>query len=174
MIKKCSLALVLMCSQSVMADDYFSLPMSWNSSESTPLLLASSDDAAMMVSDQNSDVEYRDRMFTANKLHKYLGIGSIGAAGLTLLMPKEEDGTHEAFGKAAAALGVGALITGAIFHRDDINFSNGFKDPDNLHILLTTLGSLGFLNAASEAPDSHAGSGIVGGLSMAVGIKMVW
>ncbi len=174
MIKQCTLALAILCSQSAMADDFFSLPLDWDTGEKTPLLLASNDSMSMEATIKKDDVEYRDRMITANKLHKYLGIGSIAAAGLTVLMPKEEDGAHEAFGKAAAALGIGAIITGAIFHWDDINLSNGFKDPDNLHIALTTLGTLGFLNAVSEAPDTHAGSGIVGGLSMAVGINMVW
>jgi len=46
-------------------------------------------------------------------------------------MPKEED-PHEALGQAAVALGVGAVITGLIFHWDEINISNGFSDPDNL------------------------------------------
>lgn len=107
-------------------------------------------------------------------MHKYLGIGSLAAAGLTLLMPKEEDGAHEALGKTAAALGTLAVITGITFHWDDLNFSNGIKDPDVLHATLTTLGTLGYLAAVSAAPDAHAGAGGVGAISMAVGIKMVW
>jgi hypothetical protein len=118
---------------------------------------------------------YEERYFTANTVHKYLGIGSIAAAGATLLAPKEEDGAHEALARTAAGLGVAAVITGLLFHWDDFDLSNGVSDPDNLHATLTTLGTLGYLVAVSEAPDSgHAGFGGVGAIAMAVGIKMNW
>ena len=174
MIKKGTLALALFCSQTALADDYFSLPLDWNESDTTPLLLASNDDMNMTTSRETDTFEYKDRMFTANKVHKYLGIGSIAAAGLTLLMPKEEDGAHEALGTTAAALGTLAVITGITFHWEDLNFSNGFKDPDVLHATLTTLGTAGYLYAVSEAPEPHGGVGALGAVSMAIGIKMVW
>jgi len=176
MIKKCALALTLVCSQAAVADDYFSLPDNWNQGSAEPLILASADNNNMgMTSKGKSEPDaYKERMITANKLHKYLGIGSIGAAVLTGLSPKEENGAHEAFGKTAAALGVGAIITGAIFHWEDIDLSNGTGDPDNIHLALTTLGTLGFLSAVSEAPKPHAGAGVAGAISMAIGIKMVW
>jgi len=119
--------------------------------------------------------EYRDRMFTSNKIHKYLGIGSLGAAVLTGLSPKEEDGPHEAFGKASGALGIAALITGLIFHYDELSFSGGFDDPDNLHALFAGLGAIGLATAASEGPESgHGGIGSVGGIAMAYGVKYTW
>jgi len=118
---------------------------------------------------------FKSRWLTANKVHKYFGIGSIGAAGLTLLAPKAEDGAHEQLANAAAALGGAAIVTGLAFHWDDIKLSNGFSDPDNLHMLLTTLGTLGYAKAVDDAPGSqHAGYGGVGAASMALGIKMVW
>ncbi len=171
MIKKCALALTLFSSQAAVADGYFSLPDHWNSNAAKPLMLASSDDTSMTTENKNV---YKDRLITANKLHKYMGIGSLGAALLTTAMPKEEDGAHEALGQTAAALGFGAVITGLIFHWDDIDLGNGFSDPDNIHLALTTLGTLGFLTAVGEAPEGHAGPGVGGAVSMAIGIKMVW
>lgn len=183
MIKKSLIALAVLCSQTAVADDYFSLPGGWDKSTGTPLMLASADDGNMSMSGGASE-PYQDRMITANKLHKYLGIGSIIAAGLTMIAPKPEvnangevdnGGAHEALADTAAGLGVGAIATGLAFHWDDITLSNSFKDPDNLHITLTTLGTLGYLAAVSEAPDSgHAGFGAGGAIAMAIGIKMVW
>lgn len=118
---------------------------------------------------------YEERYFTANKVHQYLGIGSILAAGGTLLAPKEENGLHENLAKTATALGIGAVVTGLLFHWDDFNLSDGVKDPDNLHVMLTTAGTLGYLAAVSAAPDSgHAGLGGIGAIAMAIGIKMNW
>lgn len=174
MIKKCALALTLCCSQAAVADNYFSLPDNWNASSTAPLMLASADSNSMTTMANETGHTYEERLITANKLHKYLGIGSLGAALITGVLPKEEDGPHEAFGKAAAALGVGAIITGLIFHWEDFDLSNGFSDPDNLHLALTTLGTLGFVTAVSEAPAGHAGPGLGGAVSMAIGIKMVW
>ncbi len=127
---------------------------------------------------------YEERYFTANKVHQYLGIGSILAAGATVLAPKPgvdpvtneaESSTHETLAKTAAGLGVAAVITGMLFHWDDFNLSDGAKDPDNLHVMLTTAGTLGYLAAVSAAPDSgHAGVGGIGAIAMAIGIKMNW
>ncbi len=118
---------------------------------------------------------YEERYFTANKVHQYLGIGSILAAGGTLLAPKEEDGAHETLARTAAGLGVAAIVTGLLFHWDDFNLSDGVKDTDNLHVMLTTAGTLGYLAAVSAAPDSgHAGFGGLGAIAMAIGIKMNW
>jgi hypothetical protein len=136
---------------------------------------ANEDEAAEHGGTTAAKPKFKEHLVTASKLHKYLGIGSIGLAGLTLLAPKEEDGAHEYLAKGAAALGVGAVITGVVFHWDDIELNQGFNNPDNLHALLTTLGTLGFLGAVSEAPASgHAGLGAGGAISMAIGIKMTW
>ena len=174
MIKRCALALSLCCSQVAVADSDFSLPDNWSSTSAAPLMLASADNSSMTTMATDSKNIYKERLITANKLHKYMGIGSLGAAILTGAMPKEEDGAHEAFGKTAAALGIGAVITGLIFHWEEIDLGNGFGDPDNLHLALTTLGTLGMASAVSEAPAGHAGPGVGGAISMAIGIKMVW
>lgn len=108
-----------------------------------------------------------------NNLHKWLGLGSITLAGLTLLAPKEEDGAHEYLAQGAAALGVGAVGTGIYAHWDDLE--GGWNDPDFKHAILGTVGALGFVLAVSKAPEGgHSGAGAVGALAMAVAIKLTW
>lgn len=162
-------------------DDLLSTGSVWGGyalDSNATLYLASaegSDKASASAMTKEPRAEYEKRLFTANNIHKYLGVGSIAAAGATLLAPKEEDGAHEALARTAAGLGVAAVITGLIFHWDDFDLSDGMGDPDNLHVMLTTAGTLGYLMAVSEAPDSgHAGFGAGGAIAMAVGIKMNW
>lgn len=135
---------------------------------------ANEDEAAEHGNATAAKPKFKEHLVTASKIHKYLGIGSIGLAGLTLLAPKEENGAHEYLARGAAALGVGAVVTGLVFHWDDLELNQGFDNPDNLHALLTTLGTLGFLGAVSEAPANHAGLGAAGAVSMAIGIKVTW
>ncbi len=124
--------------------------------------------------------EYKTRWFTSNKVHQYLGIGSIALAGLTVIAPKPdeddpEDGVHHALGEGAAVLGGLAVATGLGFHYEDLKLNRGFKDPDNLHALLATLGTIGFFAAVDEAPEGgHAGLGVVSGLAMLTAIKITW
>ncbi len=115
------------------------------------------------------------RPFTLNKLHKYLGYASMISAGLTILSPKAADGPHETFGKAAAALGAAAVVSGFAFHYEDLNVGAGFKDPDNLHMLLGIIGTAGYAAAVSSGEDGgHGGPGAIGALSMAMAIKLTW
>ena len=142
------------------------------------LAKADSDDAksdSITTESKEEKPEYQERFFTANNIHKYLGLGSIAAAGATLLAPKEQGGAHEKLGRTAAGLGVGAVITGLLFHWDDFDLSDGLNDPDNLHIMLTTMGTLGYLGAVSQAPgEGHGALGALGAASMAIGIRMNW
>lgn len=134
--------------------------------------------------------EYRPpRIFSANKLHQYLGIGSITLATLALLAPKDDDSGHGVFGAGAAALGAGAVVTGLIVHGEDVGFSQGISDPDNLHAIFATLGAAGFIAAAAEGGEkdeddedggggdgssTHATFGVVGYASMLLGIRIAW
>ncbi len=127
------------------------------------------------ANDESLEDKYEYRMFTASKIHKYLGIGSVAAALLTLISPKEEDGAHEYLAKTSAVLGLGAVVTGFTAHYEDISLSNGFKDPDNLHALLAGIGALGITAAAATGPDDpHVGFGVVGLTSMLIGVKLQW
>ncbi|MBI1195401.1 MAG: hypothetical protein GC138_06120 [Gammaproteobacteria bacterium] len=135
---------------------------------------------------------WSEPMFTGNKLHKYLGIGSLLLAGLTAMTaPDSEGGTsgqapsgkdlHQSLAYGATALGVGAVATGFAYHFDDIHMENGITDVDNLHMILGLLGTAGYAAAVADRPKSpnwssgsHSTYGIVGAVSMAVAIKLEW
>jgi hypothetical protein len=124
---------------------------------------------------------------TGNKLHQYLGIGSLLAAGLAAVTAPEgedegggggtgdEKGFHHYAGWTAAGLAGAAVGTGLVFHLDDIRLRDGFLDPDNLHALLGILATTAYFVAVTSAPDtSHAGMGIAGAAAMLISIKLAW
>ena len=186
------LCLLLVPGVAVMAQETMSTSMNNDNviASASPLgglQLASAADTRMTTTGDAAPVvaPYKARWLTANKVHKYLGIGSIAAAGLTVLASGEanggegggkvDGGIHEELANLAAGLGGAAILTGLLFHWDDITLANGFSDPDNLHMLLTTLGTLGYVKAIDVAPgDGHSGYGMFGAASMVLGIKMVW
>lgn len=122
---------------------------------------------------------FKDDWLTANKIHKYLGIGSITLALLAAIVPKPpkdnlDEGNHKDFAEGAALLGGAAVATGFMFHSDDV-FKYGASDPDNLHATYATLGAIGFALSVSEAPQAqHVGYGALGAVLMAIGIKYTW
>ena len=122
---------------------------------------------------------FKEDWLTANKIHKYLGIGSITLGLLAAIVPKPpkenpDDGSHKDLADAAAVLGGAAVATGLMFHYDDI-FNYGISDPDNLHATYATLGAIGFAMAVSDAPGAqHAGYGVLGAVLMTIGIKYTW
>ncbi|RMF13676.1 MAG: hypothetical protein D6758_12795 [Gammaproteobacteria bacterium] len=119
--------------------------------------------------------EYPEPLFTLNAAHKYLGLATLAALAGTIIAPKKENGAHETLGKTSAVLGTAAVATGLIAHWDDIGLDQPLTDPDNLHAMLTSVGLLGMAYAASEGPESgHAGPGALGGIAMAVGVKLTW
>ena len=136
-----------------------------------------------------AEEDFRTPLFTPNRLHEYLGFGSLIAAGLAAATPPDDDedenggtsdgdkddGFHHNAAVTAAVLGGLAVATGFLFHHDDIGPSYGLGDPDNLHMMLGLLGTLGYATAVSKAPDEvHAAAGITGLASMAVAIKLEW
>ncbi len=122
---------------------------------------------------------FEEDWLTANKIHKYLGIGSITLAILAAIAPKPtpddtDKGSHKKLAEGAAILGGAAVATGVMFHHDDI-FNYGMSDPDNLHATYATLGAIGFAMAVGAAPaDEHVGYGILGAVLMSIGIKYTW
>lgn len=141
----------------------------------------------MTEEDDRAFNEYRPPLlFSANKLHQYLGIGSITLATLALLAPKDDDSGHGAFGAGAAALGGAAVVTGLMVHGEDVGFSQGISDPDNLHAIFGTLGAAGFIAAAAQGGEkeddegdgdgssTHATLGVAGYVSMLIGIRIAW
>ena len=122
---------------------------------------------------------FEEDWLTANKIHKYLGIGSITLALLAAIVPKPpkdntDQGSHKDLAEGAALLGGAAVATGLMFHSDDI-FNYGASDPDNLHATYSTLGAIGFALAVSDAPQAqHVGYGMLGAVLMTIGIKYTW
>ena len=123
---------------------------------------------------------FKEPWFTGNKVHQYLGIGSLALAALTVVVPKPpqdnlSSGSHRALAEGAAALGGAAIVSGLTFHYKDLSLHHFAKNPDNWHALLGTLGTLGYLAAISAAPeDSHSTYGIAGAAAMLTAIKITW
>ena len=135
---------------------------------------------------------FQESYLTANKMHMYLGLGSLVAAGLTgLTAPDGPEGAavttktsstntaHYYFANAAAALGGAAVVSGLLLHFDDLE--TDVMDPDTLHMVLTVLGTAGYVYAISKAPkwvggpsNGHASAGIAGAALMATGIYFEW
>jgi len=185
MVIKILWTLILLMSTTIaMAEERSQLPEPWRyyiqDNDDSWLMLAMAEDdqdkaISTMTEPEEEMIPYRPRTFTGNKIHKYLGIGSMVAALLSAISPKEHDGAHEYLADAAAGLGVGAVLTGVVFHGEEIELKNGFSDLDNLHALLTTVGTLGYILAVDEGGESgHAGLGAGGAISMLIGIKMTW
>jgi len=153
---------------------------------------ASSKQAEMAV---NKAAEFEPPLFSGSNAHKYLGLGTVLFAGLTALTAPEEEcetncppvqpprqtsGTsHTRFARTAAALAAATVTTGLLYHWNDFHLEDGFSDPDNQHALLGATGALLMLyavnkSAKSTVPTSHAGIAELGGVAMAVAIKITW
>lgn len=116
-----------------------------------------------------------DPWLTANEFHQYAGLTTLGLIGLLVVSPKEEDGPHEYFAKAAAATAATTAASGFVVHWDDFHIDNGFTDPDNLHALLGTIGAIAMVQAISVAPDGgHQDYGMLGAYAMMTAIKLTW
>lgn len=170
----CGVAMLGMVPGMALADSGTSTQPLWN--PQTSLLLAASSTSATETPATEAPV-YKRRLITANSVHKYLGLGSLLAATLTVMSPKSEDtnGPHYQFAHAAAYLGAGAVATGVAFHLTDLRLSSGLEDPDNQHALLGLLGTGGYFAAIDAAPgESHPTYGMAGYASMALAIKLTW
>lgn len=123
--------------------------------------------------ERRREVEDELPWYSKNKMHKYLGLGSMALATATLLAPKEEDGAHEQLANGAAALAVAAVANGVYAHWDDMEFT--WEDPDTRHALLGALGTLGYVFAVAKGGEGgHAAAGGLGAVAMAYAIKITW
>jgi len=141
--------------------------------------------------------EFEPPLFSGSNAHKYLGLGTVVLVGLTALTapgegcehncppvtqqpPRQTSGTnHTRLARAAAAMAAATVTTGLLYHWDDFHLEDGFSDPDNQHVMLGAAGALLMMYAVnksmkSDVPTSHAGIAELGGLAMAVAIKMTW
>ncbi|HFE38939.1 MAG TPA: hypothetical protein ENK06_11070 [Gammaproteobacteria bacterium] len=128
----------------------------------------------------NENDKFSTPWLTANKSHQYLGLGAIALGALTAIVPKPEednykDSLHRKLALSATYLGGAALGTGFVFHYKDLSLHHLFRNPDNLHALFATIGTLGFLVAVNAAPnESHITPGLVGLAGMVTAVKITW
>jgi len=134
--------------------------------------------------------EFEPPIFTKRKTHQYLGLSTIGLALLTAMTapeacteincpPREVNGTHATLAKTTLAMAAATIATGLYAHWDDFSLSDGWSDPDNLHVLLGVTGATLMAyavnkSANSTTPVSHAGIAEAGAVLMLVAIKLTW
>ena len=133
--------------------------------------------------------EFEPKSITGKKIHEYLGLGTLAFAGLTTLTAPGDtcttcarpvNGTHAEFAKTTALLAIATVMSGLIIHWDDFNLEDGWKDPDNQHIVLGVSGAALLAYAVnksmnvSEGSVSHAGIAELGALAMLVAVKLTW
>jgi len=144
--------------------------------------------AATATTDPSAQsAEFEPPLLSGSNAHKYMGLATLALVGLTAITAPEEEegvtvstksrtqGTHQSLGRLTAAMAAATVTSGLLAHWDDFHLEDGLTDPDNLHVMLGTLGALAMLNAVSKAPgNGHPGTGIAGGAMMAVAIKLTW
>lgn len=141
--------------------------------------------------------KFEPPLMTGRKAHKYLGLGTVLFAGMTMLAapgegcehncppasqmpPRQTSGTtHTRLARTTAVLAAATVITGLLYHWDDFHLDDGFSDPDNQHVMLAGTGALLMLyavnkSAHSSVPTSHAGIAELGTAMMLVAIKLTW
>ena len=162
--------------------------------------LAAANDSDMLVNKSGSAAPavgatpFEPPLITGNKVHKYLGLGTIVFAALTAMTapddgcesncaatttPRQTNGTHAHLAEVTVAMAAAAIATGLIVHWDDFKLTDGITDPDNLHILLAVSGAALMAYAVNKSknstvPVSHAGIAEMGALGMVATIKITW
>ncbi len=134
---------------------------------------------------------FEESWLTADKMHLYLGLGSLTAAVVAgMTAPETGPGNagtnakktgHYYAAATAAALGGAAVASGLLLHWDDISLDDGITSPDMLHMLLGIAGASAYFYALSRAPkivggpsNGHASAGIAGAALMTTAIALEW
>jgi len=162
----------------------------------------SQDKQSVMLAENDADVinakkaisadtpakEFEPKLFSGKKIHQYLGVTTAALAGMTFMThihpvgngPRDVNGTHAELGKATAIMALATVASGLIVHWDDFSLEDGWKDPDNLHVLLGVTGAALMAYAVNQSMNTstgqvnHAGYAELGALSMVVAIKLTW
>lgn len=182
-------ALILIAGRAVAGEsDYSGLKLYPPIDYSTPVLLAQNDRNDGYKAEDTDTEPFEESMFTADKLHGYLGGASLLAAlvaGATapdnenpaMIGQPASKGVHHYAGITAAALGGAAVISGFLQHSDDL--TPDFLDPDTAHMLLGVLGTAAYVYAVSKGPKkfgmgtgNHAAAGMAGAGLMATAIYL--
>ncbi len=161
-------------------------------------LLASNGEIGKASSVPNiPDSAFTKPAFTANNLHMVLGLASLAFGGLTAVSAPEGydpdllNTVHYKAAKLSWQLGAAAIGTGLWTHWDDFHLEDGLLDRDNLHVILGTLGVIGYYLAVKDAVDQyneqtaagvrigypnsdHSSAGVFGGAAMLTAIVITW
>lgn len=168
----------LLARQGALSDPSLPIRESAFSFSSLPLSQREGEEEAQEKGSEE-ETKLSEPRFTGNKIHQYLGLASLffGAATIPLIPDDESEGNdslHSQVAVTAYALGMAAIVTGFMYHSDDI-FEFGATDPDNRHMTLGIIGTLGYLGAIANAPKKvHAVAGAVGLISMSVAVWLTW
>jgi hypothetical protein len=132
---------------------------------------------------------------TGRNAHQVLGLGTLALVGLTGLTaphggceqncgantaPRQTSGTpHTRFARAASVFAAATVTSGLLVHWNDFHLEDGFSDPDNQHVMLGMGGALAMLYAVNKSmhsavPTQHAGTAALGGVAMAISVKLTW
>ena len=191
----------------VYADDRVAIPelptdasfYTQNMNPHTLLLVANEADAVQGqagVSPVIPAAKFEPPWMSGRKAHEYLGLGTIVFAGLTAMtapsscensncnsnQPRQTSGTaHSRLARTTAVMAAATVLTGLLYHWDDFHLGDGWKDPDNEHVMLAGAGALLMIYAVdksmhSSVPTSHAGIAEVGAAMMtaAIAIEVNW
>ena len=143
------------------------------------------------------DSAFKKPAITMNNVHMYLGLASLAFGGLTAISapdgydPDLLNTVHYKAAKLSWQLGAAAIGTGLWTHWDDFHLEDGLLDRDNLHVILGTLGVIGYYLAVKSAVDQyntqtaagvrvgypntdHSSAGIFGGGAMLTAIVLTW
>jgi peptidoglycan/LPS O-acetylase OafA/YrhL len=159
-----------------------------NAQSYTPAYLLAATDGDAVLGQANVTPhpaeEFKPPWMSGRKAHQYLGLGTLALFGLTALTAPDNErnnpnppttGTHQSLGRATAAMAAATMMTGLIYHWNDIHWEDPFTDPDKMHARLAATGALLMIYAVSVAPaHNHSGAGIAGGAAMVVAVKLTW
>jgi hypothetical protein len=193
------LALFAVTARAVDSTLNLALPAGKYYNESAKSFLLAENEAAASKSEKTivaakPAAEFEPKLLTGKKLHQYLGLGTLALAGMTTLTAPGDgceaqncaqnsrpvNGTHAEFAKATAVMAIATVVSGLIIHWDDFNFEDGWKDPDNQHVVLGVSGAALLAFAVNKSMNvssgqvSHAGMAELGALAMLVAVKLTW
>lgn len=140
-----------------MANDNFNYQVALNSNDSTVDLGADVNESSTTSGS-----------FNFGALHKYSGYATLLFAVAAGLTGSDGDSFHKSMGHCTTAFATLTATSGLIEYADDIKMKDGFTFV-NLHALLGSLATVGFIaNTASADDDGHSGIPI-GSAAMAFG-----
>ena len=106
-------------------------------------------------------------------LHKYLGWGTLLLAGVAAVTGSDSS-LHHNSALAATAFGLGTAATGYYEYSDYFDRDEGLS-THNLHIVLGTIGAIGFATEAviASTDSGHGGIGIGSAVAMGLAFAIV-